>query len=75
MNNIELNDFIIEIMQDFIELESMLKVLKDSAYNERCEITMLDIANSLEVIVAKTSNTKMALNKFIDAAFNKNSWH
>lgn len=69
MDNIELNDYIIEILQDLIELESMLKVLKDSAYNERCEITMIDIGNSLEIIVAKISNTKISLNKFIDIAF------
>lgn len=71
MDNIELNDYIIEILQDLIELESMLKVIKDSAYNDRCEITMIDIGNSLEIIVAKISNTKISLNKFIDIAFNR----
>ena len=30
-NNVDLNDFVIDILQDFIELESMLKVLRDSA--------------------------------------------
>lgn len=70
MDKIDLNDFIIEILQDFIELESMLKVLKDSAYSERCEIEMSDIGNTLEVIVAKTSNTKFSLNKYIDTVYN-----
>lgn len=71
MKNLELNDFIIEILQDFIELESMLKVLKDSAYSKNSEIEMSDIGNTFEVIVAKTSNTKLSLNKYIDIAFDK----
>jgi len=70
-NNISLNDFTIDILQDFIELESMLKVLRDSAYNKNNEITMLDIANTLEIIIPKLSNTKISLNKYIDTAFNK----
>jgi hypothetical protein len=71
MNDLELNDFIIEILQDVIELESMLKVLKDSACSERSEITMTDIGNTLEVIVAKISNTNISLNKYINITFNK----
>lgn len=69
MNQIELNDFIIEIFQDLKELESMLKVLKDSAYSEKNEIEMIDIGNTLEIIVAKISNARISLNKYIDTAF------
>lgn len=69
MNKIDLNDFIINILQDFIEIESMLKVLRDSAFNENNEITMLDIGNTLEVTIAKTSNTKHSLDKYIDIAY------
>lgn len=71
MNQTELNDFIIEILQDIIELESMLKVLKDSACSERNEIEMVDIGNTLEVIVAKISNARISLNKYINTTFNK----
>lgn len=70
MDKIELNNFIIGILQDFIELESMLKVLKDSAYSKNSEIEMSDIGNTLEVIVAKTSNTKISLNKYIGTVYN-----
>lgn len=70
MDNIDLNDFIIEISQDIIELESMLKVLKDSVFNENNEITMFDIGNTLEIIIAKISNTKYSLNKYIDTTYN-----
>lgn len=69
MNKIDLNDFIINILQDFIKIESMLKVLRDSTFNENNEITMLDIGNTLEVIIAKMSNTKHSLDKYIDVAF------
>jgi len=70
MNNIELNDFAIEILQDFIELDSMLKVLKDDVCSKSNEIEMFDIGNTLEITVAKISNTKISLNKYIDTAFN-----
>lgn len=71
MDTIDLNDFITEILQDFIEIESMLKVLRDSAYNKNNDITMLDIGNTLEIIVAKISNTNSSLDKYIDVAFSK----
>lgn len=70
MDNVDLNDFIIEILQDIIELESMLKVLRDSVFNENNEITMFDIGNTLEVIITKISNTKHSLNKYIDTVYN-----
>lgn len=69
MDKIDLNDFVISILQDFTEIESMLKVLRGSAFNENNEITMLDIGNTLEVIIAKMSNTKYSLDKYIDVAF------
>lgn len=71
MNEIDLNDFIIEIFQDFNEIESIMKVLKDSVYNSNNECTMADIGNTLEVVIAKISNTKNSLDKYINAAFNK----
>ena len=61
-----LNDFIIEILQDFNEIQSITRVLKDSVYNE---ITMIDIGNTLELIISKISNTKYSLNKYIDQTF------
>lgn len=71
MNKIDLNDFIINILQDFIKIESMLKVLRDSTFNENNEITMLDIGNTLEITIAKMSNTKHSLDKYVDTAYNK----
>ena len=47
----------------------ILKVLKDSAYSENHEIKMFDIANTLEIIIAKISNTRHSLDKYIDIAF------
>ena len=58
-----------EIFQDFKEIESMMKVLKDSAYNDNHESTMVDIGNTLEIIIAKMTNTKNSLNKYIDISF------
>lgn len=69
MDKLDLNDFMIEILQDFIEFESMLKVLKNSVFNDNSEITMIDIGNALEIIIAKISNTKHSLDKYIDIAF------
>ena len=67
--NTDLNDFAIEIIQDFNEIESITKVLKDSVCNENNEITMIDIGNTLELVISKMSNTKYSLNKYIDQAF------
>lgn len=69
MKEADLNDFIVDILQDFYEIESSLKVLKNSVFNENCEITMQDIGNNLELIITKFSNTKNSLNKYIDSAF------
>lgn len=69
MDNIDLNDFIAEILQDLKEIESVMKVLKDSTYNHNNESTMIDIGNTLEIIIAKISNTKISLDKYIDIAF------
>lgn len=69
MQNIDLNDFIVDVLQDFVEIESMLKVLKNSAYNGENEITMVDLGNTLEILIAKMTNTKHSLDKYIDDAF------
>lgn len=69
MQNIDLNDFIIDILQDFIEELSLIKVLRDSVYRENNEITMVDVGNTLEILISKMSNTKISLNKYIDNAF------
>ena len=61
--NKETEDFIVNIIQDVDEINSILKVLKDSVNNENCEIEIYDIANSLEIIISKVYNTKIALNK------------
>lgn len=69
MNKINLNDFITEIFQDLKEIESIMKVLKDSTYNNNNESTMTDIGNALEIIIAKMSNTTVSLDKYINIAF------
>jgi len=70
MQDIDLNDFIVDILQDFIEMQSMMKVLRDSAYRKNNEITMIDVGNTLEILIAKMSNTTNSLNKYIDITFN-----
>ena len=73
-NNIkdtDANDFIIGIFQDFTDIESMMKVIKDSVYNENNECTMTDLGNTLEIVIAKMSNTKNSLNKFIKDIFDE----
>lgn len=71
MKNVELNDFIVDIFQDICETESMIKILRESAYRENGTVTMPDIGNALEIVVAKLSNIKYSLNKYIDIAFNR----
>lgn len=71
MENIDKNDFIMDIFQDFVEIESMMKVIKDSAFNENNESTMIDLGNTLEILIAKMSNTKFSLNKFIKDTFDE----
>ncbi len=69
MDKIDLNDFIMEIFQDLKEVKSIMKILKDSAYNRNNESTMTDVGNTLEIIIAKTSNTINSLDKYINVAF------
>jgi len=69
MHNEDLNDFIIDILQDFDEIKSTMKILKGSINNDNKEISMIDIENALEVLIAKMSNTRHSLNKYIDTAF------
>ena len=69
MRNFDLNDFIVDILQDFCEIQSMLKVLKSSVSNGNDEISMADVGNTLEILVAKMSNTARSLNIYIDDAF------
>lgn len=69
MNKSDLNDFVIDIFQDFNEIESMIKVLKGSVNNENSEILMADIGNTLEVIISKMTNTKISLDKYINIIF------
>ena len=69
MQKTGLNDFIVDILQDFCEIQSMMKILKNSVNNQNGEISMADVENTIEIIVAKMSNTTGSLNKYIDAAF------
>lgn len=69
MDKIDLNDFIVEISQDISEIQSSLKIMKSSAYNENSDIEMADIENILEIIIAKLSNTKISLDKYIEIVF------
>jgi hypothetical protein len=69
MKDIDLNDFVTDIFQDLKEIESMMKVLKDSVFNENNEISMVDVGNTLEIIIAKMSDTKHSLDKYMDIAF------
>jgi hypothetical protein len=69
MSQKELNDYAAEIMQDYKETESMLKVLKDSVSNENSDIDFVDIGNTLEIILAKINNTNLAFEKHINTAF------
>ena len=69
MQGIELNDFIIDIFQDICETESMIKILRESVYSENGAVTMPDIGNTLEIVVAKISNIKYSLDKYIDVTF------
>ncbi len=71
MQNVELNDFIIDIYQDLMETESMIKILRESVYSENSTVLMSDVGNTLEVVVAKISNIKYSLDKYIDIAFDR----
>lgn len=71
MQNIELNDSIIDIFQDICEIESMIKILRESAHIENDAVTMSDIGNALEIAVAKIANIKYSLDKYINIAFER----
>lgn len=62
----EMNDFIVEIIQDFDEIYSLLKVLKDSISNENSDISSNDITNTLEISISKMHSTKKSLNKYVE---------
>lgn len=62
----EINDFFVDIVQDFNEIASILKVLKDSLTNENNEIVFKDVANTLEIVISKMYNTKISLEKFAE---------
>ena len=64
----ELNDYIIEILQDFSEINSFLKIMKDSVDNDNSGIDKSDISNSLEIIIQKMCNVKSSLSKYIENA-------
>ncbi|MDD3437083.1 MAG: hypothetical protein PHC64_08045 [Candidatus Gastranaerophilales bacterium] len=69
MNKKVQNDYIIEIFQDFCEIESLTKVLKDSINNENRLLSLPDIENTLEILITKMVNTKISLNKYINNCF------
>jgi len=71
MQNVELNDFIVDIFQYICETESMIKILRESVYAENGAVTMPDIGNTLEIVVAKIANIKYSLDKYIDVAFDR----
>lgn len=64
-----LNDYAINLIQDYKETESMIKVLKDSVNNENKEINFTDIENTLEIIPAKIKNSNINFDKYIDSIF------
>jgi len=63
-----LNDFLVGIIQDLKEAESTMKVLKDSA-NNNSNIEMNDVANTLELIIAKINSAKYLLERHLDEEF------
>lgn len=71
MKNVELNDSIVDIFQDICETESMIKILRESLCSENRAVTMSDIGNTLEIVVAKISNIRYSLDKYIDIAFSR----
>lgn len=69
MQDIDSQDFIVEILQDIIEIESTAKILKSSVDNMNAEISINDIVNFLEIFVAKINNAKHSLDKYIDIVY------
>lgn len=68
MTEENLNDFLVGIIQDLKEAESTMKVLKDSA-NSNGNIEMNDVANTLELIIAKINSAKSLLERHVDEKF------
>lgn len=66
MNEKHLNDFFVEIWQNYLEVESSLKILKNAIQNENSDFSISDIANNLEIIITLLSNTTISLDKFIN---------
>jgi len=69
MNKKAQNDYIIDIFQDFCEIESLMKILKDSVNNENRLFSLTDIENTLEILITKMTNTNFSLNKYINSSF------
>ncbi len=69
MEKVNLNDFVIDILQDLCEIQSIVQVLKNAVYNENSDIKMSDVGNTLEVITAKMYNINHSLNKYANIAF------
>jgi hypothetical protein len=63
------NDYIIDVFQDFCEIESLTKILKDSVNNENKLFSMSDIENTLEILITKMSNTRISLHKYINTSY------
>ncbi|MDD3436476.1 MAG: hypothetical protein PHC64_04910 [Candidatus Gastranaerophilales bacterium] len=62
----EIDDFLVDIIQNFNEIYSILRVLKDSLNNENSEIIFNDIENTLEIIISKVYNTRISLDKYVE---------
>lgn len=69
MQNKELNDFLVDILQDINEVQSLVKIIKNSTGNENAEITIKDINNTLELLDAKVTNIKISFEKVINEIF------
>lgn len=69
MNKKAQNDYIADIFQDFCEIESLTKILKDSVNNENKLFLMSDIENTLEILITKMTNTRISLHKYINSSY------
>jgi hypothetical protein len=69
MNKKDQNDYIIDIFQDFCEIESLTKILRDSINNDNRLFSLSDIENTLEILITKITNTKISLNKYINNSY------
>lgn len=69
MNKKAQNDYIADVFQDFCEIESLTKILKDSVNNENKLFLMSDIENTLEILITKMTNTRISLHKYINNSY------